>query len=239
MGKKFLTPIASIRYSPNKGINLKEEKKIISFQDLFNVDRINKVTVENGVATTLGLEFKNLNNLNQEKIKLGMAMNFRNEEDNDLPNSSSLGQKTSDLIGYSGINITENLSFNYNFSVEHNLSSSNYSLISANYSGSKFKTSFEYMEKSNYIGDESYLNNFTELQINKSSSLAFETNKNIDKNLTNYYNLIYEYKNDCLKASVVYNKQFYNDDTINSGKNIFFKVSFLPFGTVNTPSLND
>ena len=95
------------------------------------------------------------------------------------------------------------------------------------------------MEKSNFIGDESYLNNYTELEINKSSLIAFETNKNIDKNLTNYYNLIYQYKNDCLQASVVYNKQFYQEDTINSGKNIFFKISFIPFGTINTPSLNE
>ena len=95
------------------------------------------------------------------------------------------------------------------------------------------------MEKSSFVGDESYLNNFTEFQINKSNSLAFETNRNIDQNLTNYYDLIYEYKNDCLKASVIYNKQFYNDDTVNSGKNSSFKISFLPFGSVISPKLND
>ena len=83
------------------------------------------------------------------------------------------------------------------------------------------------------------LNNLTEFEINKSNLLAFETNKNIDKNLTNYYNLIYQYKNDCLQASVVYNKQFYQEDTVNPGKNIFFKISFIPFGTINTPSLNE
>ena len=86
-------------------------------------------------------------------------------------------------------------------------------MASLNYTGNKFKTSFEYLEKSNFIGDESYLNNFSELEIDKSNSIAFETNKNIDKNLTNYYNLIYKYKNDCLEASLVYNKQFYDEDT--------------------------
>ena len=62
------------------------------------------------------------------------------------------------------------------------------------------------MEKSNFIGDESYLSNLTELEVNKSNTLSFETNKNLDKNLTNYYNLIYKYKNS-MEASV-YNKQF-------------------------------
>ena len=237
--KSFLTPIASFRFSPNKGLNLNDEKTLLSFQDLFVIDRINNKTIEAGGSITLGLEYLKQNKLDEDKLKFGLGINFRENEDNDLPTSSSLGQKTSDLIGYSGINITENLSFNYNFSIDQNLSETNYSLISANYNGNKFKTSFEYMEKSKFIGDESYLSNLTELELDKSNSLAFETNKNLDKNLTNYYNLIYKYKNDCLEASVVYNKQFYEEDTINSGKNIFFKISFIPFGTVNTPNIND
>ena len=95
------------------------------------------------------------------------------------------------------------------------------------------------MEKSNFIGDESYLNNITELEINNSNKISFQTNKNLDKNLTNYYNLIYKYSNDCLEASIVYNKQFYDDDSVNSGQNIFFKISFIPFGSIITPGIND
>ena len=123
--------------------------------------------------------------------------------------------------------------------IDKNFSGTNYSLVSADYSGSKFKTSFKYLEKSELIGDESYLNNYTQLELNKSNSIAFETNKNLDKNLTNYYNLIYNYKKDCLEASLVYNKQFYDDDSVNSGQNIFFKISFVPFGTIKSPASND
>ena len=71
-----------------------------------------------------------------------MAINIRGEEDKDIPISSSIGKKTSDLIGYSGINITENLSFNYIFSIDNNLSETNYSLASLTYNGVKFKTNF-------------------------------------------------------------------------------------------------
>ena len=38
------------------------------------------------------------------------------------------------------MNITENLSFNYNFSIDQNLSDTNYSLVSMNYGSNKFKT---------------------------------------------------------------------------------------------------
>ncbi len=236
----FLSPIASLRYSPNKGLNLKNEETIISFEDLFNLDRINNKTIEEGGSLTLGLEYINQEkNTFNENLKFGLGVNLRTTEDKDLPLSSSLNQKTSDIIGYSGINITENLSLNYNFSVDNNLSETNYSLISANYNTDRLKTRFEYMEKSNFIGDESYLTNFTELLINKSNSVSFETSKNVDKDITNYYDLIYSYYNDCLKASVVYNRQFYEDKSINSDQNIFFKISFIPFGTINTPNIND
>ncbi len=236
--KNFLTPLFAFRYSPNKGINLKNEKTSITFQDLFNIDRISNKTVESEESVTIGIEYKNQNK-NFEKVKLGIATNLRLKEDNDLPDSSTLGQKTSDLIGYSGINISENLSFNYDFMIDQNLKETNYSLISSNYNGDKFSTSLEYLERSNYVGDESYLNYNTSFKYNESNSFAFDMNRNLDKNLTNYYNLIYKYKNDCLEASMIYNKQFYSESEINSGKNIFFKISFIPFGEINTPNIND
>jgi len=237
--RSFLTPILSLRYSPNKGLNLKNNENLISFQDLFVIDRIDNNTVEHGLSTTLGLEYKKIDTFASENIKLGLAVNLRDKEDKDLPISSSLGEKTSDIIGYSGINISKNISIQYDFSLDQNLNETNYSLLSTKYKGGKFNTSFEYMEKSKHIGDESYLTNLTEFNLNESNSIGFETNKNLDKNLTNYYNLIYEYKNDCLEASLVYNKQFYENNSLNSGKNIFFKISLKPFGTINTPSIND
>ncbi len=237
--KNFLTPMIALRYSPNKGTNQKNEKILLNFHNLFDLDRINNKTIEHDGSLTLGLEYKKENKLNNEKLKFGTAVNFRSVEDQDLPISSSLGKKTSDLIGYSGINVTENLSFDYNFILDQNLSETNYSLASLNYNNNKFNTSFEFMEKSEDVGDESYLINKTNVNFNRFNSFAFETNKNLDKNLTDYYNLIYKYKNDCLEASLIYNRQFYNEDDVNPEKNIFFKISFIPFGELNTPNLND
>ena len=85
--------MASLRFSPASGLNLRNENKLIQFEDLFILDRIDNKTVEAGESLTLGLEFKNLNQLDNENLNLGLAMNFRRNEDNDLPLSSSLGQK--------------------------------------------------------------------------------------------------------------------------------------------------
>ena len=97
--KSFLTPMASLRYSPNNGLNLKDENKIINFEDLFSLDRIDNKSVEAGDSITLGVEYKKLLNTNEEKSKFGIAMNFRRNKDEDIPLSTSL-EKTSDLIGY-------------------------------------------------------------------------------------------------------------------------------------------
>ena len=43
----------------------------------------------------------------------------------------------------SGVNITENLSIDYNFSVENDFSGTNYSLLSTSFNSEKFKTSFD------------------------------------------------------------------------------------------------
>ena len=98
-------------------------------------------------------------------------------------------------------------------------------------------TSFEFVEENNLIGDKSFIANETSLKFNEHKSLNFRTTKNKKTDLTEYYNLIYEYRNDCLKASLEYNKDYYNDRDIKPKENIFFKLTFVPFGTASTPNL--
>ena len=64
--------------------------------------------------------------------------------------------------------------------------------------------------------------------------------ENKEKDLTEYYNLIYQYKNDCLAASIEYNKNYYDDRDIKPQENIYLKLTIMPFGQVaSTPNLKD
>ena len=83
----------------------------------------------------------------------------------------------------------------------------------------------------------SYLQNETRFAFNDKNSLIFETRENKEKNFTEYYNLIYQFQNDCLTAAIEYNKEFYNDRDLEPSENLFFKISILPFGGFNTPNL--
>ena len=65
----------------------------------------------------------------------------------------------------------------------------------------------------------------------------FKTRKNKKTSLTEFYNLIYEYTNDCLVAALEYNKDYYNDRDFKASETIFFKLTIIPFGLTKTPNL--
>ena len=73
------------------------------------------------------------------------------------------------------------------------------------------------------------MTNKTDLKINNSNSLSFSTRRNKTIDLTEYYNLAYQYKDDCLTASIEYNKEYYSDKDIRPDESIFLKVKIIPF----------
>ena len=98
-------------------------------------------------------------------------------------------------------------------------------------------TSFKYLSDGNSIDNRSYFSNTTKYNFDKNNSLGFSTNKNLDTNLTEYYDLVYEYRNDCLTAAIEYKKTFYDDIDLDPDENIFFSITIIPFGSINSPNL--
>ena len=86
----------------------------------------------------------------------------------------------------------------------------NYENITTEFRINNIVTSFDYLNQ-NESSNVSYFSNTTKLNLDKSNSLLFSTRKNKIINLTEYYNLAYQYENDCLTASLEYNKEYYND----------------------------
>ena len=101
----------------------------------------------------------------------------------------------------------------------------------------KFVTSFEFLQEDDEIGNESYLSNETSYNFSDQYSLKYRTRRNKKTDFTEFYNLIYEYKNDCLTASIQYNKDYYSDDELKPTEEIFFSISIIPLATLNTPSV--
>ena len=90
-----------------------------------------------------------------------------------------------------------------------------------------FVTSFEFIEESNDVGNESFFANETSLEFDDNKFLKFRTRKKKKTDLTEYYNLIYQYKNDCLTAGIEYKKDYYEDGAIKPKESFFNYINAI------------
>ena len=85
---------------------------------------------------------------------------------------------------------------------------------------------------------EEYIKSDIELINGKYGLFSAGTKRNLITNSAEYYNLSYEYINDCLRAGIVYRREFYNDSEIESENSLMFKVTLTPFGDISSPSFS-
>ena len=55
-----------------------------------------------------------------------------------------------------------------------------------------------------------------------------KTRRNRKINLTEFYDLVYEYKNDCFVAGVKYNKTYYSDRDLKPKEDLLFSITLFP-----------
>ncbi len=235
----ILTPKLSLRLSIPYTKDIRSTDRTISYKNIYEFNRlgINEST-EGGISATYGYEYVKINKSNFDEImKFGFANNLRIEENKDLPANSSLGDKMSDFVGLFEYKFDDNFKFNYDFSIKNNLEDKNYELFGFEYYLKNLTTRFEFLNENNTNLKTSYLKNETKYKFNDRNSLIFETSENKEKSFTEYYNLIYQYENDCLRAGIEYNKEYYSDQELKPSENLIFKVTILPFGGFNTPNL--
>ena len=233
----FLSGKASFMYSPNKNKNIKNLDRKINTKNIFNQNRLGlNDSVEGGQSLTFGGEFKITDKQNRSFLTAGLASVLRDKNEEKLPTSSTINNKSSDIIGSINFKPNNNFSLDYNFSVDNDLTSTNYNFIKADLTINKFVTSFEFLQEDDEIGTENHYSNEMKLILNDSSALKYRTRRNKKTDLTEYYNLIYEYKNDCLTAAIQYNKDYYSDKDLKPNEEIFFSISILPFSSINSPS---
>ena len=233
-----ITPIISARYSPNDTKNRSQNDRIINYDNIFSINRIGLGdSVEGGQSITMGTEYSLINNDNKRNISASLATVFRDKENKNLPLNSTLGKKNSDIFGNIAFNNDGFIDFDYSFALDNNLKTINYNQIKSTLSFYKFISEFDFLEKKG-INSESYIANETKFTLNESSSIGFRTRRNKEKNLTEYYNLLYEYQNDCLIAGIEYTKDYYSDGSLKPEELLFFSVTIMPFGTISTPGIN-
>ena len=234
------TPTVSVLYSPDQSKNKSKNDRIMNFNNIFSINRIGFLdTVEGGQSITVGSEYtiSNSKNADERIFSINLATVFRDEENDKLPINSTLGEKTSDIFGGLGFVPNESIDLSYNFALDNNLRDLNYNEIKSTISIFNVVSTFDFLEKNNILGSESYISNETKLTLSDNSSFGFKTRKNKDTDLTEYYNFIYQYRNDCLVAGLEFKKDFYSDGSLRPDEQLFFSVTIMPLGKINTPDL--
>ena len=117
-----------------------------------------------------------------------------------MPSSSSLDEKLSDVIGGTNLEINEKLKFNYNFALDQNYNRLNYNEIGTTIDLNPIKFNFNYLREMEHIGDQEYINTKIDLLNSDKGVFSAETKRNLITNSAEFYNLSYEYLNDCLKG---------------------------------------
>ena len=236
--KSLIIPKVSFRYNPKNTKNKKEVIRHINYDNIFDLNRLAITdTLEGGESFTYGASYSLNNRFDKELFSATIANVVRLEEDKNIPIDSSLGQKTSNFVSSIGINPNDNIKLKYQQSMDENLSDTKYQLLSTEFSINNFLTTFEYLNESSDFSNNSYLYNKSTYNFNKNNLISFETRENKKEKITEFYNLIYEYKNDCLIAAIEYNKDYYNFNDLKPEEKLFFKLTIVPFGTTSSPSL--
>ena len=239
----LIKPKLMIRYAPGHMRKLNTGSPL-KYSNLFNFNKTQDIDViETGLSTAFGFEYKKSNLLNdktigEEKLSFGIGQIISSEENEKIHPKTSLNQRFSDVVGDSSFSISKNLKLNYNFSIDQNYNDFNYNEISSDFITKNTKFNIGYLEEKNHIGNQEYLKTDLEVNLSDSGSIGFATKRNLLTNSAEFYNLSYNYINDCLKAGILYRREFYTDRDIEPDNSIMFTISLIPFGDINSPKFD-
>ena len=234
-----LEPKLSLKFSPHQMKNNSNESRRIDVTNIFSSNRLSlSDSFESGESITLGLNFKKekVNTDNkidkiEEYIDFKLASVFRLDEEKNIPTNSTLNKKKSNIFGQFNFKPTKNVSLGYNFSITDDLNTFEYNSLIASMKFENFVTQFDYLEERGTVGSANIIQNTTKYNFDDQNFISFNTRRNRKLDLTEYYDLIYEYKNDCLVAGIKYKKNYYNDADIKPVNELFFSITIVPLGT--------
>jgi len=236
---KILKPQFAFKAAPE---HTKDERDIERKVDITNIYSLNRLasntSVEGGLSAAYGIDYSIQDKFKKNEIfKFKIANNFRIKDNYDLSRMNQMGSKISNFFTETNYKPNQNLNFKYYSSIKNNLSDINYENFISNIKVNNFITTFDYLNENNTLDKNSYLSNSTKYKLNKSNEIGFSTRKNKTKKLTEYYNLMYQYINDCLAASIEYNKDFYSDRSLKPDESFIFKLTITPFTQIESPAI--
>ena len=160
-----------------------------------------------------------------------LATVLRDKSENHIPIVSTINRKTSNLFGSIKNNFSQNFELDYNFAIDNDYRTFEYNSLQTRFLFNNFISEFNFVEENGEMGDNNFFENTTSFSVDENNYLKFKTRRNRKINLTEYYDLVYEYKNDCLIAGIKYKKTYYEDRDLKPSEDLFFTISIIPITT--------
>ena len=230
----YFTPKALLRFSPGSMRKQKSGSRLNS-TNAFNINRIENINnYETGASAAIGFDYKIKKDT--KDFDFSIAQIIKNKENNKMADITSMNEKLSDLVGTAKHNLSDNMSIKYDFALDQNYKDFNYNEIGLSSNLGSLNIDFNYLQENKHIGNQDYLKSKIEYNFKEDGLISFETKRNLITNSSEFYNLSYEYLNDCLRAGLVYRREFYKDSELEPENSLMFKITLVPFGNINSPA---
>jgi LPS-assembly protein len=247
--EQYLIPRIFTRYSPGKMPSSTSNTTMLTTDNIFSMNRMNSdQLIEKNLSFNLGLDWlwqeKYIPNKNIEKIEelskaglsVGQVIKFK--KDADMPITSSLQNKNSDIVTKANYMIPKNFDITLKNTIDNQLNSIYYSDLNIKKFFKNGEVNFNYYEKNNYIGSERYAKANLISQLTNDTKLKIETDRNLKTDLTNSHKISVENENECIRYGFYFQKNYSSDKDVRPTTNIMFGVTLLPFGeTYNTGNI--
>ena len=229
-----ITPRVSLRYNPTDMKNHSSKSRTINADNIFSLNRLGiGDSYESGRSLTLGVNYKKENLDDIDKFfEFKLSTVLRDKFEPDIPVSSTLNRKNSNLFGSVTNKFSDFVKFDYDFAIDNDMNTFEYNSIGTEFSVNNFVTEFKFIEKNGTMGNQNTIENTTSYKINNNNYFTFNTRRNRQTSLTEYYDLVYEYKNDCLTAGIKYKKTYYSDRDVKPNEDLMFTITLFPLTTL-------
>jgi len=239
--EQYLIPRIFTRYAPGKMPNSTTNSTVLTTDNLFAMNRMNSdELIEKNLSFNLGFDWlwqeKFIPNKENEKkqevsrasLSFGQVIKFN--KDADMPTSSSLQNKTSDIVTKANYMVPTNFDITLKNTIDNQFNSIYYSDLNIKKFFNSGEVNFNYYEKNNYIGHERYAKANLVSNLTEATKLKIETDKNLKTDLTNSHKLSVENENECIRYGFYFQKNYSSDKDIKPTTTVMFGITLLPFG---------
>jgi Organic solvent tolerance protein OstA len=230
-----------LKISPYDSKKIHKNQTELSYSNLFKLNKINTHDeVDTGSSLILSFDFKTskinpINGAKNDKFKFSIEQFISAKENQDMPSKTTLNEKLSNVVGKTSLNLNENVKLSTSFLLNQNLEDFNKNKVEIDFNYPKTSFNLNYLEEDKHIGSQEYLQTKVGLDFTK-RKLSFDAKRNLLSNSAEFYDLSYEYINDCLRAVLPFTTQFYIYRGLEPKDSLIFNVLIAPLGTITTPS---